>query len=306
MDTYRKLKYENSLGETIDLNVPYSSFLYNLDGMGFSYENDIQGNNYTDRLNVTSNQLVNKSVKGTLTISDLLQRNSSIYKLQESIARIFNYDQLIRKATGKDVYGKLYYMNATGIEVYTPCLIKKFDFGEIEEQEEIWKELEVDIELDRLSKTWIGVNPKKVVISLQGSDEAHYHPFIHPYIHGEIYQAGNGAIANIDGNDLAKIILKINGEITPFSLTIENLFRNDKKVVKYKGTIFEGETLVIDNFEYSVMKNGVKDIDNFDLLNGDSPFFDLLPNTNYKISVDSANLRGSIEVEIYESWVSVP
>lgn len=306
MNDYRKLVYENSAGEKIDLSVPANSFIYDLQGMGFSYNNDIQENNYTDRLSVESSKLQNQSIKGSLIISDLLQRNSNIYEVQENIARILNYDQLIKKATGKEVYGKLYYTNATGIEVYTPCLIRNFNFGEIIEQNEAWKELEIDIEFDRLSKTWINSTPKTISITLEGSDEANYHPFVHPYTHGETYEAGNGAITNIGGNDLAKIIIKINGEVTPFTLTIEDLSRNDNKAIKYDSTIFEGETLIIDNFQFSALKNGIKAINSFDLYNGDSPFFDLIPNTEYKISVDSANLRGSIEIEIYESWVSVP
>lgn len=306
IDTYRKLVYENSIGEKVDISLPFNSFIYDLQGMGFSYENDIQENNYTDRLTVASNRLINQSIKGKLIITDLLQRNSSIYDLQENIARILNYDQLVRKVSRKDVSGKLYYTNASGRQVYTPCIIRNFSFGEISEQEEIWKELEVGIEFDRLSKTWIGVTPKTIIIFLQGSDEAHYHPYNHPYTHGETYQAGNGAIANIEGTDLAKIIMKVNGEVTPFTLTIEDLYSKDIKEIKYDSTIFEGETLIINNFEYSCLKNGIKAINDFDLYGADSPFFDLLPNTDYKISVDSANLRGSIEIEIYESWVSVP
>ncbi len=309
MSKLRKIVYENSKGEKVDLTIPYKSFLYELEGMGFNYENDIQENNYTDRLTVNSTRLVTNSISGSLHISDLLDSNGKIYETERTIATILNYDQLIRKVTGKDARGKLHYTSASGIAVYVPALIKSFSFGEIQEDEG-QRILEVDIQFDRLSKTWLSTTPKTVNISMGGNDESHYHPYAHPFTHGRVYIEGNGEVANIGGNDLAKIVLKIEGEVSPFTLSFEDLNSGEIKTIKYDQTIMNGETLTIDNFNISARKRTSSSEENaarfFDFVNGDIPFFDLLPNTRYAISIVSDVLRGNVSLEVYESWVAVP
>lgn len=305
MTEYRKLVYENSNGQRVDLTVPFKSFLYELEGMGFSYENDIHETNYTDRLTVDSTRLNIPPISGNLLISDLLGNNAKIYEVEAQIAGILNYDQLVRKSTGEDVSGKLFYTNARGIEVYSPVLIKNFSFGEIEEDEG-QKVLEIDIQFDRLSKTWLSVKPRKILISMEGSNEAHFHPYSHPWSHGKIFAQGNGEITNIGGNDLAKFILKVNGEVSEFELSLEHVATGVIKTIKFDRTLQAGESLVIDNFELKARIGQENAVANFDFINGDVPFFDLIPESRYRVSVNSLVLRGSIELEIYESWVSAP
>lgn len=309
MTNFRKVIYENSSGERVNLTIPFKSFVFELEGMGFEYENDIQENNYTDRLSVNSTRLTTSPISGTLHISDLLDNNQKIYEVERSIATILNYDQLVRKVTGKDVSGKLYYTGASGIEVYVPALIKGFTFGEIQE-EEGQRVLEVDIQFDRLSKTWLSSTPKTINISMAGNDESHYHPFSHPFSHGEVSIEGNGKVANIGGNDLAKFVLKIDGEVSEFDITFTDQRTGEVKIIKFDTTIQSSETLIIDNFQLSaklVTSDGESNASSsFDFLNGDIPFFDLLPNTVYAVSISSAVLRGNVTLEVYESWVAVP
>jgi hypothetical protein len=305
MTEYRKLVYENSRGERVDLTVPFKSFLYELEGMGFSYENDILETNYTDRLAVDSTRLNVPPISGNLLISDLLGNNAKIYEVEAYIAGVLNYDQLVRKSTGDDASGKLFYTNARGVEVYSPVLIKNFSFGEIEEDEG-QKILEVDIQFDRLSKTWLSVKPRTILISMEGSNEAHYHPYNHPWSHGEVFAQGNGEITNIGGNDLAKFILSVNGEVSEFQLALEHVTTGDIKTIKFDRTLLAGESLVINNFELSARIGGANAVAYFDFIDGDVPFFDLMPESRYKVTVSSPVLRGSVSLEVYESWVSAP
>ncbi|EUJ56621.1 phage distal tail protein domain-containing protein [Listeria fleischmannii] len=304
--TFRTLKYENSGGKQVDLTIPASHFLYELKNAGFSYTNEISQSNYTDRLEVDSTSLNHQNISGVLEIHSSVNDNASIYTQQEEIATILNYDQLVRKATNSEVSGKLIYKNATGVEVYCPVLVSDFNFGEIEEMDEVLRVLSVDISFSRLSKTWLATTPQTVKFSLEGTDESHMHPYKHPWTHGEVYIAGTGSIKNIGGNDLAKLIVNVQGEVSAFTLEIKNTAGTFIKRIKYDGLVFSGETLTIDNFSLSVKKNNVNAIKDFDLFVGDVPFFDLMPNDQYTIKVNSENLRGEIELLIYESWVSVP
>lgn len=280
--------------------MPYQQFLYNLEGMGFAYENTIEESNYADHTYVTNTRLVIPDFSGELSLLSIHGNNRDIYENQREVTRILNYDQLMRQQ-GMDVYGMLIYKNASDVEMFSRALIKSFDFGEIEEDGD---ELKIKIAFDRISKTWIAMTPKVTRINLEGSDQSHKHPYSHPWTHGQTYRAGSGTITNISGNHFAKLIIRINGEVSAFTLTIKNTMTGRQKRIKYDGNINTGETLVIDNFDMFVRKNGVNAIALFDLFTADPPFFDLMPGAPYAISVDSANLRGSIEVEIYETWVS--
>ncbi|EUJ41532.1 hypothetical protein PWEIH_00680 [Listeria weihenstephanensis FSL R9-0317] len=280
--------------------MPYQQFLYNLEGMGFAYENTIEESNYADHTYVTNTRLVIPDFSGELSLLSIHGNNRDIYENQREVTRILNYDQLMRQQ-GVDAYGMLIYKNASDVEMFSRALIKSFDFGEIEEDGD---ELKIKIAFDRISKTWIAMAPKATRINLEGSDQSHKHPYSHPWTHGQTYRAGSGTITNIGGNHFAKLIIRINGEVSAFTLTIKNTMTGQQKRIKYDGNINTGETLVIDNFDMFVRKNGVNAIALFDLFTADPPFFDLMPGAPYTISVDSANLRGSIEVEIYETWVS--
>ncbi|MBC1605655.1 hypothetical protein HCJ39_13115 [Listeria rocourtiae] len=300
MTEYRTISYQNSAGESVNFSIPYQQFLYNLEGMGFAYENTIEESNYSDHTYITNTRLVTPDFSGELSLLSIHGSNRDIYENQREVTRILNYDQLMRQQ-GADVYGKLIYKNASDVEMFSRALIKAFDFGEIEEDGD---ELKVKIAFDRISKTWIATEPKLTKINLEGSDQSHKHPYSHPWVHGQTYTAGSGTITNISGNHFAKLIIRINGEVSAFTLTIKNTMTKQQKRIKYDGSINNGETLVIDNFDMFVRKNGVNAIALFDLFTADPPFFDLMPGAPYAISVDSPNLRGSIEVEIYETWVS--
>ncbi|PNP90616.1 hypothetical protein BMT55_11590 [Listeria newyorkensis] len=306
MNHYRTLIYENGAGERIDLTVPQSHFLYELTGAGFSYTNEISESNYTDKLDVDSTSLDHADIAGNLEIRDAINSNASIYEKQEKIATILNYDQLIRKATGDETHGKLIYQNDTGIEVYLPVLIANYEFGEITVEEEILHVLAIAISFTRLSKTWLSITPQTIEFSLQGTDEAHFHRYKHPWRHGEVFEAGNGSIAMIGGNDLAKLIVKVYGEVATFTMRIKDVVSGIVRTIKYDANVFDNEILIINNFDLSTTKNGVNVINDFDLFLADVPFFDLLPNRKYALHVDSESLRGKIELQIFESWVSVP
>lgn len=298
--TYRTISYKNSAGEIVDFSMPYQQFLYNLEGMGFAYENTIEESNYSDHIYVANTKLTTPDFSGELSLLSVFGDNRNIYENQREVTRVLNYDQLMRQQ-GIEAYGTLIYKNASGIEMFSRALIKSFSFGEIEEDGD---ELKVKISFDRISKTWVSTVPKKVQINLEGSDEAHKHPFSHPWTHGQTYKAGSGTITNIGGNHFAKLVIKIHGEVSAFTLIIRDTTSSFMKQIKYEGNVNKGETLVIDNFEMFVRKDGVNSIAYFDLFSADPPFFDLLPGVPYAISVDSQNLRGSIEVELYETWVS--
>ncbi|MBC1616428.1 hypothetical protein HB904_09525 [Listeria booriae] len=300
MTEYRTISYRNSAGEEANFSMPYQQFLYGLEGMGFAYDNTIEESNYSDHTYITNTRLVIPDFSGELSLLSLHGDNRNIYENQREITRILNYDQLMRQQ-GTEAYGTLIYKNASGLEMFSRALIKSFDFGEIEEDGD---ELKIKIAFDRISKTWITSEPKIVRINLEGSDQSHKHPYSHPWTHGQTYRAGSGSITNIGGNHFAKLIIKINGEVSAFTLTIWDVSTMEKKRVKYDGNVNIGETLVIDNFDMFVRKDGVNAIALFDLFTADPPFFDLLPGKSYGISVDSQNLRGSIEVAIYETWVS--
>lgn len=300
MSDYRVLTYKNSAGEEIDFSIPYKQFLYNIEGMGFEYENNIEESNFSDHVFLTNSKLMMPKFSGELTILSAFGENATIYSIQREIARILNYDQLMIRQ-GIDVTGMLIYKNASSVEVYSRALIKTFDFGEIEEDGD---ELKIKVTFDRLSKTWISTTPKVVKINLEGSDQSHKHPFKHPYTHGKVYKAGSGSITNVGGNHFAKLIISIHGEVSAFTLTIKNQITKQEKKIKYDGNIAVGETLTINNFDMYVRKNGVNAIALFDLFAADQPFFDLMPSMPYEISFDSLNLRGLIEVSIYETWVS--
>lgn len=304
MADYRKLRYENLNGETVDLSMPWDTFLYDLGGAGFEYQNNVVQNNYIDHIDLVSVLQQNIPISGSLVFDDSGNSNRSIYQKMERAQRIMNYDQLLNRGTKNKRFGKLYYKNATGQEVYTPALVQSFAFGEI--AEEPVKELSVSIVFSRGSNVWINTKPNKTLISLIGTDSSHYHPFSHPWTHGIVYAEGNGSIAAIGGTDFAKTIIRVYGEVANFTLTFASENGTEKHNIIYNDTIGEEEVLVIDNINLIVQKNGENAIQAFDLENGDTPFFSLLPNTNYYINVGSPNLRGSIEVEMYETWVAVP
>ncbi|EUJ22994.1 hypothetical protein PGRAN_11383 [Listeria grandensis FSL F6-0971] len=273
MNQYRTLIYENIAGERIDLTVPQAHFLYELTGAGFSYTNEVSESNYTDKLDVDSTSLQHADITGLLEIRDAINSNRSIYEKQERIATILNYDQLIRKATGEETHGKLLYKNDTGIEVYLPVLIANYEFGEITVEEEILHVLEVTISFTRLSKTWLATTPQVIVFSLQGTDESHFHRYKHPWQHGEVFEAGNGSIATIGGNDLAKLIVKVYGEVSTFTMRIKDALSGMIKTIKYDANVFDNEVLIINNFDLSTTKNGVNVIRDFDLFLGRCPIF---------------------------------
>ncbi|EAC8156413.1 hypothetical protein ID52_05450 [Listeria monocytogenes] len=297
---YRTISYRNSAGEIADFSMPYQQFLYNIEGMGFAYDNTIEESNYSDHVYVANTRLATADFTGELSLLSIFGDNRNIYENQRELTRILNYDQLMRQQ-GADAYGTLIYKNASGVEMFSRALIKSFSFGEIEEDGD---ELKVKVSFDRISKMWVSAKAKKVTINLEGSDEAHKHPYSHPWAHGQTYKAGSGTITNIGGNHFAKLIIRICGEVSAFTLTIKDTTSRFQKRIKYDGNVNQGETLIIDNFDMFVRKNGVNSIANFDLFAADPPFFDLMPGVPYAISVDSQNLRGSVEVDIYETWVS--
>ncbi|EAE9329617.1 hypothetical protein AB6M11_001526 [Listeria monocytogenes] len=297
---YRTISYRNSAGEIADFSMPYQQFLYNIEGMGFAYDNTVEESNYSDHVYVANTRLATADFTGELSLLSIFGDNRNIYENQRELTRILNYDQLMRQQ-GADAYGTLIYKNASGIEMFSRALIKSFSFGEIEEDGD---ELKVKVSFDRISKMWVSAKAKKVTINLEGSDEAHKHPYSHPWTHGQTYKAGSGTITSIGGNHFAKLIIRIHGEVSAFTLTIKDTTSRFQKRIKYDGNVNQGETLIIDNFDMFVRKDGVNSIANFDLFAADPPFFDLMPGVPYAISVDSQNLRGSVEIDIYETWVS--
>lgn len=288
----------------IDLNIPYSQFLYDLSGAGFEYENTLINNNYTDYVDLTSVVKRNIPLSGDLVIDDATNSNARIYERVENVTRILNYDQLLNRNSTRKVFGRVDYKNAYGREVYTPAVISAFNFGEI--KTDPVKELNINFSLTRGSNVWISKKPIVATFESSGSDEAHFHRFSHPWTHGMSFQAGQGTIAAIGGTDFGRTVIYLNGELSPFTLTIKSangLY--DKKIV-YNNHIGTNDTVTIDSINLFARRNGRNDIANFDLEHGDSPFLNLMPNTTYELYLDADVLRGNVIVEIYETWVSVP
>lgn len=182
---YRTISYRNSAGEIADFSMPYQQFLYNIEGMGFAYDNTVEESNYSDHVYVANTRLATADFTGELSLLSIFGDNRNIYENQRELTRILNYDQLMRQQ-GADAYGTLIYKNASGIEMFSRALIKSFNFGEIEEDGD---ELKVKVSFDRISKMWVSAKAKKVTINLEGSDEAHKHPYSHPWTHGQTYKA---------------------------------------------------------------------------------------------------------------------
>lgn len=301
---YRKLRYVNNNNESLDLSVPWDTFLYDLGGAGFSYTNTLSQNNYIDHVDLSSVVPVSTPISGQLIFDDAADSRASMYEKMERAQRILNYDQLLNRAGNQKQFGRLYYQNERGQEVFTLALVEAFRFGEIMETPLL--ELPVDFQLTRGSNVWINTKPKRTVIEMVGGVDAHFHPYSHPYAHGLIYPIGNGEITALGGTDFAKIIVKIHGEVAAFRMQIQSTNGLDSHLLIYQDVVGGGETLVIDNIKLQARLGDENIIGNFDLVNGDSPFFSLLPNTTYSVTVQSDQLQGSVEVEMYETWVAVP
>ena len=271
--------------------------------MGFSYSNQIRDSNYANDITISSEGIAYQTLAGNLKITDLSFSNKAIYRRQEEIARILNYDQLIMKTQGRRAVGRLHYENDTGQKVFTPALINSFTFGEIIDDGLL--EIPVSIVFDR-GKTWINETPIITRISLQGSDESHIHPYSHPWTHGKVETAGNGRISRVGGTDLAMTVITVNGYMAPFTLHLKNTKTGDIRSIVYNNTVGNNKALVINNMERYVYLDGMSAIGDFDLIRGDSPFFDLMPNSDYEISFESEVIDGDVLIEIYETWVSAP
>lgn len=303
-DYYRRLKYINTRGETLDLNIPINTFLYDLTGAGFEYTVNVVQNNYLDHIDIASVMPISLPIGGTLTFRDAANKNASIYEKKDKAEKILNYDQLINRRGKLLRFGRLEYHNARNIQVFSPAVVETFSFGEI--TTDTLKELDVLINFRRGSHVWTRSNPHITVIALEGNDEAHFHPYSHPWTHGLTYNAGNGSITAIGGTDNAKVIIRLYGEIDEFMLDINSVNGNDPHRIIYKGAIPDGSILEINNFDIFAQLDGVNAIPEFDLVNGDTPFFPLLPNTEYSVRVESPNMRGRIVVEMYETFIGVP
>lgn len=305
MNMYRTLEYENLNGERLHMNIPDDTFLYDLGGSGFEYSIGLAENNYTDNISVTSVLPVNIPVSGTLTIEDAAGDNTRLYEKLENAARILNYDQLVNRQNDKKVFGRLKYQNARGVRVYTPALVQAFSFGEINDEGE--KNIPVQLTMQRGSNVWISQTPITTIISMVGQDDAHRHPYGNPWHHGITYRAGNGSVSAVKGTDLGKLVIKVHGEVRDnFQLTFAALNGLFSRTIVYTQPVLGNKTLTIDTINVSADLDGENVIGNFDFRNGDSPFFGLLPNTDYRMSLVSATLQGSVEIEIYETWVTVP
>ena len=297
--TYRKLSYMNSKNEMIEFNVEnVEVFLFEITGMGFSYLNEITDTNYQNVRKLVSTKNETNEITGRLEI--IKKTNREIYATELEIASILNYDQLqIRR--GQNVYGKLLYQNATGRQIFIPCLIKGFIFGETNDVEG-YLHLPIEVTFERLTRVWYNYAPTIYHFEMEGGT-AHGHPYNHPYSH--MKPAGFGNVGVLSGNDLAKFNLEITGYFSNFTLTFTNMDTQEEQRIVYLGNISGDETLIVDNFNLSIRKNGVTDMRNIDLIEGNSPFFDLMPKARYSFKFDAAILEGRVRMYIYESWVSV-
>ena len=296
---HRRLSYINSKNEMVDFN-PESIevFLFELTGVGFSYFNDISDTNYQNVRRLKSSRNETNEITGSLEIINYT--NKSIYLDEKRISTILNYDQLVAREN-TNVYGKLVYENETGNKLWIPCLIKNFIFGETNDEDGYLK-LPIELSFDRLTRIWYSYIPLEYVFELEGGT-GHGHSFRHPYSH--MVPAGFGNVGIVSGNDLAKFYLEIYGPFSPFSLTFVNEQAKEEKKIVYADNVEEGEVLIIDNFKLSITKNNKVAMEGIDLVEGNSPFFDLKPNTQYSFIFDADILNGKVKMQIFEGWVSV-
>lgn len=300
MDEYRKLIYENSIGQKLYLTEDSHAFLYNLDKMGYSYENEISTTEYDTFMQLERTDIVHPEISGIYTIG--YDANADIYTAKNAAEKILNYDQVVNRTREKKVHGKLHYTNAAGRKVYAYALLKSFEFGEIEESDD--KQLLINISFSLLTKNWISMEPKVFVMELLETDFLG-HPFGHPFGHvSDAAQNNQTLLFDVSGNDIAYIVIRVYGEVTNPSLSIIDLSDPDEKyTIKYLGTIREGSILEINMIDMYATVDGVNAIADFDIVNHSIPFFNLIPG-RYMMNMQSDLNRGKYQIEIYDSWVS--
>lgn len=300
MNEYRKLIYENSIGQKLYLAEDSHAFLYNLDNMGYSYENEISTTEYDTFMQLERTDIVRSEISGIYTIS--YDSNADIYTAKNSAEKILNYDQVVNRIREKKVHGKLHYTNAAGRKVYAYALLKSFEFGEIEESDD--KQLLINISFSLLTKNWIAAEPKVFVMELLETDFLG-HPLGHPFGHvSDAAQNNQTLFFDVSGNDIAYIVIRVYGEVSNPSLSIIDVSNPDEKyTIKYLGTIPDGSILEINMIDMYATVDGVNAIADFDIVNYSIPFFNLIPG-QYMMNMHSDLNRGKYQIEIYDSWVS--
>lgn len=299
-DMYRTLIYENSIGQKLYLTKDANSFLYDLQNMGFSYTNEISTSEYDTWMQLERTDISRSDLSGTYLIS--YDSNSDIYTAKNAAEKILNYDQVLNRTRKNKVHGKLYYSNASARTVYAYALLKGFEFGEIEENEE--NQLAIKISFSLLTKNWISIYPKTFSMELLDTDFLG-HPFSHPFGHvSDAEQNNQTLIFEVSGNDVAYIVIRVYGAVTNPSLSIWNFSNPDEKyTIKYLGTVQEGSVLEINMIDMYTTVDGVNAIADFDIVNYSIPFFNLVPG-KYVMNMQSDLNRGKIQIDIYDSWVS--
>lgn len=299
MNNYRKLVYENSRGDKLQLNTSSNAFLWKLNGMGYSYNNEIISSSYDTYREVEAVEISQEKISGEYVIS--ADNLSSIYEKKTFAEEILNYDQVLNRTRRKKTHGKLYCTNGEGRKVYCYALVSEFRFGEVDEDGD---ELTIDVSFDMITKNWISSEPLKLDISFEEDDQYCGHRYGHPFGHvaADADKAKKWNIA-VGGTDTAYIVMKVYGEVGDPSFELENTKNGNKKTIKYKGVIPEGAVLTLSMIDLKATLDGTNVFGNFDIDSGDIPFFPIIPG-EYKLKIDSNYNRGKVEVRIYESYAS--
>lgn len=303
MLNYRLITFENSYGEQINFSTS-ECFLRGMNGSGFEYDNAISSTGYK-HINTTSfTSFVHTPITGTLTLTR--DDNARIFSDVGRIATILNRDMLYNRLNplGTTRMSKLIIGLPNGVTKFTYVLTNRFSFGEIGDDTSI-QQLRIGVTFDRLTALWYNLEPIATRFIVDPVSEHLKHPMSHPKIHRTILYDG-ATMQTTGGNDLSTIVIVINGAMKEFALTFDGGGSNIQRIF-FQEELFANQSITINNFNKTVKReDGTDAFNQFDYALGDFPFFDLLPDTNYTVTLDTIHsLVGSIEVMVYTGWVSL-